>query len=252
MLKISRAIALQCVGLVAMAIFLAWLAHRFPLIEYVVSAQRKVGQMQWWGAVLYPLLVAGCNMLLLPGGVLTIGSGLFFGLWWGFSLVLVGNVTGSAAAFWISRKLGRQWVQQKIFRHRKWMLLDEAIAREGWKIIFLSQVHPLFPTSFINYLYGITRIRFSTCMLWIAIGQAPGLFLYAYLGTLAQLGIKLLRHQTHPSKMEYVIWIGGLLLTLVVTTALGRLALKILNEIEQAAKSPPSREKELELERAHL
>jgi len=65
--------------------------------------------------------------------------------------------------------------------------LEPAVAREGWKIILLSQLHPLFPTSLLNYLYGLTRIRFRTCMLWVAIGQAPGLFLYAYVGTLGQL-----------------------------------------------------------------
>ncbi len=239
MLKVTRAVAAQLIGILLAAIVIVWVARHFPVVEMIAQAQHKVGQMKWWSAVLYPLLVAACNILLLPGGVLTLGAGLFFGLWWGFLLVLLGNVIGAATAFWISRKLGRQWVQRKIFRHRKWMVLDEAIAREGWKIIFLSQVHPLFPTSFINYLYGITRIRFSTCILWIAIGQAPGMFLYAYLGTLAQLGIKLLRHQTHPAAIEYVIWIGGLVLTLVVTTALGRLALKLLREVDQSTNQPP-------------
>ncbi len=251
MSKVSRALAIQICGLIFTALVLAFLAHHYDLVHVIERMQRRIGQMEWWGAVLYPLLLAVCNLLLLPGGVLAIGSGLFFGLWWGFFLVLVGNVAGAAAAFWISRALGRQWVERKIFRHRKWMLLDAAIAREGWKIIFLSQVHPLFPTSFINYFYGVTRIRFSTCMLWVALGQLPGLFLYAYLGTLAQLGIKLFRHQTHPHMHEYVIWISGLLLTLVVTTALGRIALRLLAEIEAKVETAPRRKPETrQLERA--
>src|SRR5205807_6054669 len=81
--------------------------------------------------------------------------------------------------------------------------LEPAVEREGWKLILLSQLHPLFPTSLMNYLYGLTRIRFRTCMIWIAIGQAPGLFLYAYLGTLGQLGLRLARGQTHPRMYEY-------------------------------------------------
>ncbi len=28
--------------------------------------QQRVGQMEWWGALLYPLLVAACNLLLFP------------------------------------------------------------------------------------------------------------------------------------------------------------------------------------------
>lgn len=236
MLKVTRAFAIQLAALLVAALFLVWLGHHFDVVHGIERMQRKIGQMEWWGAVLYPLLLALCNLLLLPGGILAVGSGLFFGLWWGFCLVLVGNMFGAAAAFWISRALGRQWVERKIFRHRKWMLLDEAIARDGWKIIFLSQVHPLFPTSFINYLYGVSRIRFSTCMLWIALGQMPGLFLYAYFGTLAQLGIKLFRHQTHPHPHEYVIWIGGLVVTIGVTIALGKIALRLLREMEEKSR----------------
>ena len=108
--------------------------------------------------------------------------------------------------------------------------MDHAIERHGWKIIFLSQVHPLFPTSLLNYLYGVTRIRFSTCMLWIALGQAPGLFLYAYLGTLTQHGLRVLRGQSHPHPYEYVIWGGGLLLAIIVTAALGRVAMRVVAE----------------------
>ena len=239
MLKTTRAVLFQLIWIFALGCALAWAAHHFPVVETITRAQNQVGQMKWWGAVLYPLLLAGCNILLLPGGVLAVGSGLFFGLWWGFFLILIGNVLGAAVSFWISRKLGREWVTRRIFRHRKWMALDEAIGREGWKIIFLSQVHPLFPTSFINYLYGITKIRFSTCMLWIALGQTPGLFLYAYLGTLAQLGIKLFHRDTPPRPIEYVVWFGGLVLSLVVTTVLGRIALRLLREIEKAEAPKP-------------
>jgi uncharacterized membrane protein YdjX (TVP38/TMEM64 family) len=102
------------------------------------------------------------------------------------------------------------------------------VEREGWKLILLSQLHPLFPSSLMNYLYGLTKIRFRTCMIWIAIGQAPGLFLYAYLGTLGQLGLRLARGQTHPRMYEYWVWGGGLLISLAISVLMGRIALRVL------------------------
>jgi uncharacterized membrane protein YdjX (TVP38/TMEM64 family) len=102
--------------------------------------------------------------------------------------------------------------------------------REGWKLILLSQLHPLFPSSLMNYLYGLTKIRFRTCMVWIAIGQAPGLFLYAYLGTLGQLGLRLARGETHPRAYEYWVWGGGLLVSLAILALVGRIALRVLRE----------------------
>lgn len=235
MSQIKRALLIQLCGIGLVLLVGAWAVQQFPVMHYLGRAQEKIGAMQFWGGVLYPLLYAACNVLLLPGGIIAIGSGLFFGLWWGFFLNVAGNVAGAAVAFFISRKLGRNWVEKRFFQQRKWAALDAAIERDGWKIIFLSQVHPLFPSSLLNYLYGITRIRFGTCMLWIALGQAPGLFLYAYLGTLTQLGLRLVRGQTHPQPIEYVIWIGGLVVTLAATTALARIALRLLAEMEAAS-----------------
>src|SRR6266446_3887878 len=134
MSKFKRAFYVQLGGLALAVILVAWLSHRYPVVDYIVRLQKAVGAMEFWGGVLYPLLYAACNVLLLPGGVLAIGSGLFFGLWWGVALNLVGNVGGAAVSFFLSRKRGRGWVEAKFFKHRKWVALDEAIARDGWKI----------------------------------------------------------------------------------------------------------------------
>lgn len=228
--SIQRAVILQFIGLALGAAILWLLARQFPVVEYITRAQRKIGEYEIWGGVLYPLLLGFCNVLLLPAGVLAIGSGLMFGLWWGFALTLVGTVFGAAVSFGLGRLLGRRWLLGKALENPRFAAIDAAIERHGWKIVFLTQVHPLFPTSLLNYLYGVTKMRFWVCLLWIAIGQAPGLFLYAYLGTLTQYGLRLLRGQSNPHPYEYVVWIGGLILTIVVTTALGRVGMRLLDE----------------------
>ena len=235
--RFYRAVATQLAGFILLGVVVIALARLLPVVEWIGALQQRIATMQVWGAALYPFLFAACNILLLPGGVIAMGGGLFFGLWWGTFLVLTGNTLAAAAAFSVSRSLGRNWLERKFGGSRRFRALDAAIARQGWKIIFLSQVHPLFPTSLLNYLYGVTRIRFWPCMLWVTLGQLPGLFLYAYLGTLAQLGIKLAKGQNHPAPVEYALWLGGLLLTATVTTALGRIALRLLAEVE--AGSPP-------------
>lgn len=239
MSRIKRALYFQLGGLVLAIGLLAWAGQHYPLVDYIEHLQHTIATMGFWGGVLYPLLYASCNVLLLPGGILAIGSGLFFGLWWGFLLNLTANVTGAAGAFLISRTFGRRWIAQKFLQKPKWAALDEAIERDGWKIILLSQLPPLSPVSLLNYLYGITRIRFGTCMLWVAIGQAPSMFLYAYLGTMGQRGLWLWQGKIHPQAWEYSVWIGGLILTLLATAALGRIALRALAEAEQAAPQSP-------------
>lgn len=248
-----QALALQLLLLVSGAAVVLWLFRQFPLIDYIGVAQRYVTSIGNWGAVWYPLLYAACNVLLLPGGTLALGSGLFFGLWWGTLLNVVGSTVGAAVAFALSRWALRGWVRTRLLRHPRGRVLDEAVAREGWKIVFLTQLHPLAPSSLLNYLYGVTRIQFGTCLLWVSLGQLPSAFLYAYLGTLAQLGLRLARGHSHPRLHEYIIWIGGFLLTITITYFLGRLALRILTQAEShaqpansapAATAPPPLEEE--------
>src|SRR6184192_4164637 len=222
MSKVSRAICYQ-VGALVLAIALAIALSRFvPVANFIETLQQRVMSWGAWGAICYPLLFALCNILLLPGGVLAVGGGFFFGLWRGFFIVFVGNVVATGVSFALSRWVATRWFRRKFSRDTALRALEPAVKREGWKIILLSQLHPLFPTSLLNYLYGLTRIRFRVCMLWVAIGQAPGLFLYSYLGTLGQLGLNLARGKSHPRAIEYWIWLGGFASAAVVLVLLGR------------------------------
>ena len=236
MFQVRRAIVVQLSVLFAIGagIFLA--SRILPVVDLLASIQQHVMHWGVWSAICYPLLYACCNVLLLPGGLLSVGAGFFFGLWWGFFIALFGNVTGAAISFFISRWIGRQWLKRKLSGNRTLGALKPAVEREGWKIILLSQLHPLFPTSLLNYLYGLTQIRFRTCMLWVAIGQAPGLFLYSYLGTLGQLGLNLARGKTHPRAIEYWVWLGGFASAAVILILLGRIALRVLQEAERKTR----------------
>ena len=227
------------VAQIALALFivvaLVWLAQSAPVLGAVEETENVVRR---WGAlsiVVYPLLVMAATVLFLPGGVLSLGGGFFFGLWWGTVLVLLGNLLGAAVAFWVGQRLGRRFVREKILCDDRWAALDRAIARRGPRIIFFSQLNPLFPTSLFNYLYGITKVGFWECMKWVALGRLPGIFLYCYFGTLGQLGIRILRGESVPGPMDYILWGGGLVLTIVVAAVLGQTASKVIEEYRRLA-----------------
>ena len=114
--------------------------------------------------------------------------------------------------------------------------------REGWKIILLSQLHPLFPTSLLNYIYGLTRVRFGTYMLWASIGRIPGLFLYAYAGTLGQLGLRIARGRNYPRVIEYWIWGGAFVTTVLLLAILGRIAYRAIQASQGFEDMPAGKE----------
>ena len=222
--KVSRAICWQ-VGALVIAIALAIVLSRFlPIVSFIETSQQRVMSWGAWCAVCYPLLFAACNILLLPGGILAVGGGFFFGLWWGFFIVLVGNFVATAISFALSRWIARRWFRKKLSRNPTLRALGPAVERESWKIILLSQLHPLFPTSLLNYFYGITRIPFGSYMLWATIGRAPGLFLYVYVGTLGQFAVRIMRGKNYPRTIEYWIWGGAFVTTALLLIVLGRMA----------------------------
>jgi uncharacterized membrane protein YdjX (TVP38/TMEM64 family) len=101
-------------------------------------------------------------------------------------------------------------------------------------------LHPLFPTSLLNYFYGLTRIRFSTYMLWASIGRMPGLFFYAYLGTLGQLAVRIMRGKSYPRTLEYWIWGGAFITTVLLLVVLSRVARRaIQTPLERGSNRTP-------------
>ncbi len=237
MLKVSRAICWQ-VGAIVIVVVLAIVLSRFlPIVSFIEESQRRV--MSWgpWGAVCYPLLFAACNILLLPGGILAVGAGFFFGLWWGFLIVLVGNAVAAATSFALSRWIAGQWFRQKLSGNPALRALEPAVERESWKIILLSQLHPLFPTSLLNYFYGLTRIPFCSYMLWASLGRAPGLFLYVYVGTLGQFAMRIMRGKSYPRMIEYWIWGGAFATTALLLIVLGRIAYQAIQMSHSSADS---------------
>jgi uncharacterized membrane protein YdjX (TVP38/TMEM64 family) len=240
MSKGRRASYLQIAALIG-AIALLLLLVRFPpVLNLIVAMQQRVMHWGAWSAIFYPLLFALCNILLLPGGILCVGSGFFFGLWWGFLIVFAGNVLGAAISFDLSRWVARRWFWRRLSQNATLRALEPALEREGWKIIVLSQLHPLFPTSLLNYLYGLTRIRFGTYMLWASIGRMPGLFLYAYVGTLGQFGLKMMRGKSHPRVVEYWTWGGAFLTTALLLLVLGRIASRAVQTAQTASTASHS------------
>jgi uncharacterized membrane protein YdjX (TVP38/TMEM64 family) len=230
---------IQVCGLIfgVVALFIA--STKYPIVNWIGDAREYVEKLGIWSGIIYPLAYALCNLLLLPGGILSMGGGFFFGLWWGFFLVLLGNLLGAALAFIIARKIGRQRIEKLLSNNRKLRILDQAIERHGWKIVLLSQLNPLAPSSLLNYLYGLTRVRLTRCLVWVALGQLPGLFLYAFIGTLGQFGVEMVRGMRSPNPHDYMLWGSGFIITIVTTWMLGMVARRIMGEVESEIRDQP-------------
>src|SRR5437667_983004 len=243
MLKVRHSLYWQA-GALGIAIALVFALSRFfPVIEFIDALQRRVMSLGAWAAVCYPLLFAACNILLLPGGILAVGAGFFFGWWCGFLIVFAVNLIATAISFALSRSIAQRSFRQKLSDNPMLRALGPAVERESWKIILLSQLHPLFPTSLLNYFYGLTRIQFGAYMLWASLGRVPGLFLYAYVGTLGQFAIRIMRGKSYPRMIDYWIWGGAFITTALLLVVLGRVAYRAIQTSQSSAEASDERRK---------
>lgn len=243
MLSVRRVIFWQGAAVVAAIALAITLSRFFPVVSFIEGLQERVMRWGAWAGICYPLLFAACNILLLPGGVLAVGGGFFFGLWWGFLIVFAGNIVSTAISFALSRFVAKRWFRRKLSANPTLRALGPAVERESWKIILLSQLHPLFPSSLLNYFYGLTRIRFGTYMLWASIGRMPGLFFYAYMGTLGQLAVRIMRGKSYPRTLEYWIWGGAFITTVLLLVVLGRVARRAIQtpQAPESSRAPKDR-----------
>src|SRR5437588_6356305 len=147
-------------------------------------------------------------------------------------------MVATAISFALSRFVARRWFKRTLSRNATLRSLGPAVERESWKIILLSQLHPLFPTSLLNYIYGVTRIGFGSYMLWASVGRIPGIFLYVYLGTLGQLAVRIMRGENYPRAIEYWIWGGVFVTTTLLFIVLGRIAHRAIQTSQMSPRSP--------------
>src|SRR5437773_8915591 len=192
----------------------------FHVQDLLKSALDWIGNLGPWGPVIFVGLYVVATVLFVPGSVLTLGAGAVFGVALGSVCVSISATLGATAAFLVGRYLARDAIGRKIEKHEKFATIDRAVADEGWKIVLLTRLSPVFPFTLLNYAFGLTRVKLSQYVLASWIGMIPGTVMYVYLGSLVNLGAGHRQRTTG----EWILYGVGLLATVTVTVFVTRLA----------------------------
>ncbi|MFQ5748990.1 MAG: TVP38/TMEM64 family protein [Planctomycetota bacterium] len=191
-----------------------------------------------WGPILLGALYIPAAVFFVPGSLLTLGAGFAFGIASGAVAVSIGSTLGAAAAFLAGRKLVRSFVEEKVARYPRFQAIDRAVGRNGFKIVLLIRISPIFPFNFLNYAFGITGVGFRDYVLGSWIGMLPGTLMYVYLGSAAQNLTALAAGETGESSGKTALFVAGLLATIAVTVFVTRIARRALREEVPEAGSP--------------
>lgn len=119
--------------------------------------------------------------LSIPGAiVLTLLSGVIFGVLPGTIIVLVAGTIGATIAFLYSRYIFGDMFREK-FRD-KHQAMENKFNENGNAYLFTLRMIPVSPFVVINILMGLTPIRLWN-YIWITfVGMFPGTLMYVYAG----------------------------------------------------------------------
>ena len=214
------------VAILATVIVLLLLGRQFAAV--VPEFVGWVEGLGWWGPAIFVIGYAIATVAMVPGTVLTLAAGAMFGIGWGFVWVLIGASLGAISAFLVSRYLARGLVERH-FLDARFRAVDAAIGEQGFKIVALLRLSPVFPFNVLNYGLGLTRVRFRDYAL-ACVAMAPGTLLYVYYGRVAG-DLARAAAGSADRGAEYWLFLAlGLIATVVVTLFVTRIARRALRE----------------------
>ncbi len=222
-------------GLIAIAVAITIVAGSY--FGIFAKAQTLLEQSLDWidslgplAPIAFILIYIVAAVLFISGTALTLGAGAIFGLVKGTIFVSAGSVLGAGAAFLVGRYVARERVSRIVEKNPKFKAVDEAVAQEGWKIVGLTRLSPIFPFVVLNYAFGLTKVKFLDYFLASWIGMLPGTILYVYIGTVAKnLATAGGGGEEPGGLLRKVFLVVGLAATFGVTAYVTRIAQKALN-----------------------
>lgn len=175
---------LKLIAVVAIIGIVFFIAYKMGLVDKLKDVKAMQEFFNSFGILGYivfiGVFIASC-VFMLPGSMLTIVGGMAFGPILGGVVSLIGATLGATAAFLVSKYVARGMIESKIGQNEMFKKIDDGVEKNGTSFLILTRLVPVFPFSFQNYAYGLTKIKLSTYFLFTLICMAPGAFIYAYM-----------------------------------------------------------------------
>lgn len=195
---------LLVIGLLAVVIG-GWWQHRSTVNPTALRAW--ITQFGAAAPLMYVALYAGNTVTLLPPiGILSLTAGLAFGPMIGFLAIMAGATIGTSLTFLISRRLGRGFVEKRL--KGKFKSLDEALERRGFATVLFFRVVPIVPYEALNYVSGLSNIRFRDYAAATFLGLLPGAAVAAFFGD----------SLTQPFSAKFITAIAAMVMMIAIPT----------------------------------
>jgi uncharacterized membrane protein YdjX (TVP38/TMEM64 family) len=194
-------------------------------LERVVQSVNDMGPL---GPLYFGAAYTLAEILAIPAIPLTASAGYLFGPLQGTGVVLLSASIAASISFVIGRTLLRSYVEGLLEEYPDFAKIDRAIGKEGFKLMLLLRLSPLFPFALSNYLYGASSINFTNFFWGTLLGFTPGTVAYVYTGYVGQ-ALTSGGSEVYP----WYFYAGGLTLFAGLLKVVADTATQIIQELDE-------------------
>lgn len=218
----------------------AFLLAALPVDTLLDSLSLWIEGFGFWAPLTFAITYCLAATLFIPASALSLSAGVLFGVWIGTAAVWTGAVGCIALSFLFARYGLRARIEALASSYPRFAAVDRAIGEQGWKIVALTRLSPVFPFTLQNYLFGVSAIRFWPCWIASAIFITPGTFLYVYLGFAGGAAAAAVGG-AGADAFRLGLQLVGLAATVVVTILIARVATKAIAKYVPPMEQPPTK-----------
>ena len=155
-----------------------------PVFDWVDALEDAIeGMNRAAGMLVFCAAAVAGNLLFVPAWIFPLVAGAVFGLGWGLLAALVSATLSAIAGFLIARYVLRESFGRLARRSKTFKAVDQAVAKDAWKVVALVRMSPVMPSSVKSYFLGLTRVKLPDYAGASVAGMLPGVLLKVYVGS---------------------------------------------------------------------
>ncbi len=172
-----------------------------------------------WAAVIYIATFVVLPIFFFPVPVIVLAGGTIFGLFKGTLYTMIGVLINTPIMYFIGRFLLKDFVHNFVNNHMS-EKLRKALQSTNQKVLalvlFIIRLSPIFSYNLVNYISGVTEIKFLPYILTTIAGVLPGVIVFINIGeNVLNVGSK-----------EFFISLSFLLVLVIISAIISKLFLK--------------------------
>jgi len=200
----------KLIGIIAIFCAIIFGLYKFGVFEYI-SIENIQKLKEWINGfgIIAPIVYIGLYIIaalfFLPGLPVTLLAGIAFGPLLGALYANIGATLGASAAFLASRYAARGMVEGWAKRNEQFRKIDEGVKNQGWRMLMITRLVPIFPYNIQNFAYGLTKINLVTFIIVSFICMLPGAAAFTFMAGAIVAG-------ESPTQILMYLSIGAILL----------------------------------------